>query len=104
MERAISASCRVRINASVLTKSTFLYTTPLTVGVFGMVAFVAILLNKELPVLASLCAPNTVDDDMLTALSRCDRFGCHPDVLDCTLRFDVLAEVLELLQIGGGFE
>lgn len=76
---------------------------PLVVGVAPVVNA---LLNGPMVAVSFVAfdAPNTEDDEILTALSRCDRFGCQPDALDCVLRFDVLADVFELLQIGGGFE
>lgn len=45
---------------------------------------------------------------MPTVLKRCDKFVADEDpaklVPMLALKFDVLAEVFELLQIGGGFE
>lgn len=48
--------------------------------------------------------PNTDVDEILTPLNRCDKLFDHAEPLDGAFKFDVLADVLELLQIGGGFE
>lgn len=83
------------------------------VGGVAVAAAVAVwdMFNEDDAVFASeFIEPNMDDVEAPNALNRCDGFGNIGDGSLCrlnadgVLRFDVLAEVFEFLQIGGGFE